>query len=298
MTDRENPDGSESKITHEYDDAGRLTMARTESEAGVQNLQVHEYDNAGRLLRVLARNTDGNDRMVESYEYDASGRKIKTRYADVATQRPDTHYAWGVEGTDSVYSAPGAAKLITLHNDRDQPTKLSFHDIGDREVSRVEFRYNDAGRLIEEAQTMSEEVLPPEMLASLNPAQLETARKLFGFGSGSLRRTHAYDDQGRRIETRSDLGPLGFDRKTVTYNEHDDPVTEIGEHQERECAIDDEGRIAQSPARETVSRSETRFHYEYDSQGNWVSKTVEGRAGTEGDFAISAVERRTITYFA
>ena len=40
---------------------------------------------------------------AESYEYDAAGRKKKTFYVDLAAQRPDTQYSWGVEGTDSSY---------------------------------------------------------------------------------------------------------------------------------------------------------------------------------------------------
>ena len=94
----QNPDGSEWKTTHEYDDAGRLTIVRAENVAGVQNLQIHEYDNAGRLSRILARNTHGNDRIAETYEYDASGRKSRRRHIDIAAQPQDTQYSWGVEG--------------------------------------------------------------------------------------------------------------------------------------------------------------------------------------------------------
>jgi YD repeat-containing protein len=292
-----NPDGSEWTSAYEYDDRGRLTQRRTETTGGVAKLRFYEYDNSGRLLRVFARNGDG-DRTVETYEYDPSGRKSKTLHVDAAAQRSDTHYAFGVEGTDAAYSAPGAASLTTTYNHRDQPAQLLFRDLAGRELSRVEFRYDDAGQLMEEAQTRSEDVLPPEMLASLNPAQLQTLRGLFGAGGESIRRTHAYDEQGRRVETRSNIGTLGFDRKTVTYNKHGDPIVEVYEHEERDCAIDEEGRITGSPTRENVSRSEARFRYDYDSQGNWVSKTVEGRPGSEDEFFLSAVERRTITYFA
>jgi len=164
-----------------------------------------------------------------------------------------------------------------------------FRDLAGRELGRVEFRYDDAGRLMEEAQTRSEEVLPPEMLAS---------RGFFGAGGDSIRRTHAYDAQGRRVETRSNIGPPGFDRKTVTYNEHGDPLVEVDEHEERDYAIDEEGRIADSPTRANARRSEARFRYDYDPQGNWVSKTVEGRPGSQDEFSLSAVERRIIAYFA
>src|SRR5580658_9236545 len=270
-----NPDGSEWVNTYEYDDSGRLTHFRTETAGGVATLRLYEYDNAGRLVRLL----DG-DRTVETYEYDASGRKSKTLHVDIASQRPKTHYAWGVEGTDSAYSAPGAASVTTIYNHGDQPEQLLFRDGAGRELSRVEFRYDDAGQLIEEAQASSEEVLPREMLAALNPAQLQAMRGLFGLGGDSIRRTHAYDERGRRVETRWNIGLLGRDRKTVTYNEHGDPLVEVFEHELREYGMDEAGRISDSPTRTNVSRSESRFRYDYDSQGNWVSKTVEGRPGS------------------
>ena len=279
-----NPDGSEWTSTSEYDDRGRLIQMRTETAGEVTKLCFYEYDNAGRLLRVLARNGAG-DRIVETYEYGISGRKSKTLHVDVAAQRSDTHYSWGVEGTDSAYSAPGAASLTTTYNSRDQPTHLLFRDPAGHELSRVEFRYDDAGRLVEEAQTNSEEVLPPEMLAALNPAQWQTVRGFFGAGGESIRRTPAYDEQGRRVESRSNIGPLGFDRKTVTFNEHRDPLVEVYEHEERDYGIDEEGRVSDSPSRENVSRSEAHFRYEYDFQGNWISKTVESRSGSEGEFS-------------
>ena len=174
-----NPDGSEWTSTYEYDDSGRLIQMRTETADGVANRCFYEYDNADRLLRVLNRNGAG-DRIVETYEYGTSGCKSKTLHVGVAAQRSDTHYSWGVEGTDSAYSARGATNVMTTYNHRDQPTQLSFRDLGGRELSRVDFRYDDAGRLVEEAQTNSEEVLPPEMIVALNPAQLQAVRGLFG----------------------------------------------------------------------------------------------------------------------
>jgi hypothetical protein len=79
-------------------------IVRTENMSGIVDLQRYEYDSAGRLVRLIARAKDGGDRLAESWEYDAAGRKIKTLYVDLAAQRPNTHYVWGVEGTDSSYS--------------------------------------------------------------------------------------------------------------------------------------------------------------------------------------------------
>jgi len=270
--------------------AGTLLPARTEV---VFTCDVEERSDEttvdfrpdGRLLRVFARN-GGCDHTVETYEYTPSGRKSKTFHVDVTTQHTDTRYAWGVEGTDSAYSAPGAASLTTIYNQHDQPAQLLFRDLVGRELSRVEFRDDDAGQLIEETQTNSEEVLPPEMPASLNPSQWETVRGSFGIGGDCIRRTHGYDEHGRRIETCMDIGPLGFDRKTVTYNEHRDPPVEVNHHEEREYAIDEERRIADSPTRVNLSRSEARFRYDHDSRGNWVSKTVAGRSSGEAELFV------------
>jgi len=290
------PDGSEWTSTYEYDDSGQLIQMRTESAGEPAKLCFYEYDSARRLLRVLARN-GGDDRIVETYAYGASGHKSKTLHVDVAAQRSDTHCSWRVEGTDSAYSARGAAKLTTTYNDRDQPTQVSFRDLAGQELSRVELRYDDAGRLVEEAQTNSQEVLPPEMLADLNTAQLEIVRRFFGAGTESIRRIHAYDEHGRRVETRTKIGPLDCDRKTVSFNEHGDPLVEVDEHEERDHGIDDEGRISDGRDPQNVSRSEARFRYDYDGHGNWVSKTVECRSGSEDEFSLSSEERRTITYF-
>ena len=291
-----NPDGSELTWTYEYNDVGRLVIVRTENMSGIVDLQRYEYDSAGRLVRLIAQAKDGGDRLAESWEYDAAGRKIKTLYVDLVAQRPDTHYAWGVEGTDSSYSAPGATTLRTFHNEREQPTQLLFQDVEGRVLSRVEFVYNEAGHLIEEAQTNAEETLPPKLLAEMNPAQLRTIRSFFGVGE-SRRRLHRYDTHGRRSETRSEFTPLCADRKTTVYNDHGDPIEENFEHESRDYTIDDEGRLSDSPTKETVSRSEARFRYEYDAHGNWVTKAVESRPGADLEFTLSSDERRTLVYF-
>jgi hypothetical protein len=291
-----NPDGSEWTTTSEYNDTGQRTTTRSENGAGLMDLQYYEYNTAGQLVRVIAQPNGGGDRIAESYDYDAGGRKKKTFYVDLAAQRPNTHYAWGIEGTDSNYSAPGAATLTTLYNERDQPTNLDFHDRAGRLLSRVEFRYDQDGNLIEEAQMNLAERLPPEILASLNQAQLEAVRALLG-GGEPIRRIHRYDEQGRRAETRSRMGLLGEDKKTVAYNDHGDQIEEISEHHQREYGMDDEGQLSDAPTSESASRSEARFCYDYDTFGNWVMKTIESRGGTDQDFTVSSVERRTISYF-
>jgi len=287
-----NPDGSEWTSMYEYNGAGQLETVRTENGASQFDVQRYEYDSAGRLVRLVALTPDGRDRIAEGYEYDATGRKRKTLYVDLAFQRPNTMYCWGVEGTDCVYSAPGATTLTTFHNARDQPTELLFHDSAGRVLSRVEFVYDEAWHLLEEAQTMVAETLPPGMLTGMNPAQLQALGALLG-----TRRLHRYDAHGRRIETSSSMfGQLCRNRKTMAYNDRGDQTEEISEDEERDYSIDDQGRLSESTTRETVSRSETRFHYDYDMRGNWIKKTVEGRGGTDQQFSVSGIEQRILAF--
>ena len=291
-----NPDGSEWTTTFEYDRAGQLLNVRTENTSGLVGLQIYEYDAAGRSARLIARAKDGGERVAETYTYDTAGRKKKTLYVDLTMQDPNIHTTWGVEGSDSSYSAPGAATLTTVYDEREHPTELLFHDVQGRLLSRVEFRYDEGGHLVEEAQSRAEEMLPRELVANLNAEQLATVRTLFG-ATEPIRQLHRYDEQGRRTETRSQMGPLGGHRKTVAYNDHGDQIEEVFEHETREYGMDEQGRLSERPTKETVRRSEARFRYNYDTHGNWVEKVIEGRGGVDQEFIVSSIERRLLAYY-
>jgi YD repeat-containing protein len=179
------------------------------------------------------------------------------------------------------YSARGAAALITVYNQRELPAELLFHDAQGRLLSRVVFHYDPAGHLVEEALTKMEDALPPELAARLRAGQLAALHNLMG-GTGPIRQLHRYDEQGRRCETLSQMGPLGENRRTMAYNEHGEQIAEIAEHATREYKMDDEGRLSDKPARESVNRSEGRFRYQYDARGNWVEKITQGRRRRSG----------------
>lgn len=287
-----NPDGSEWTSSYEYDYEGRMLALRTEDEA-----RVYEYDSAGRLARGITRGKDGSERVTESYSYDSAGRKKKTLHVDLAAQRPGAGYFWAVEGTDSSYSAPGTATVTTVFDDRDRPVGLLLADVEDRFLTQVEFRYDEAGNLVEEATTNTEQTLPPAWVKEMTPAQLETMRALLGIAGEPVRRLHRYDQHGRRIETRSPTGPLGENRKTVTYNELGDQAEEIVESTYFERGFDQEGRFSDQPTSEKVTRTEARFLYDYDNRGNWVKRVIEGRGAPEQDFTESSAELRTLANY-
>jgi YD repeat-containing protein len=277
-----NPDGSEWTTTYNYDQAGRLQHISTENSAGPVSLAFHEYDDAGRLARIFTRPDGTNEHNLETYEYDAEGCKSQTRLVD-----PRVHGV-AVQGSDTAYPSRGAAKVVTRYNQRDQPNESLFQDQSGRLLSRVDFRYDNDGNLIEETQTHIATAMPPELAQEGTAAQLEAARAMFG----SVHQLHTYDQQGRRVRTRVRIGPLSDEITNRTYNEHGDEVEVINESIQRGYNLDEEGRISETPTEERVTRSETLFRYDYDAPGNWTTKAIQSPGGE-----LSTIERRTISYF-
>lgn len=279
-------ESSAATTVYEYDEAERLTRVRTQDRAG-EHVRVHEYGLDGRLARILARPADGPERVVETYEYDAAGCRTKTFHVDP----PAANMGFGVEGSDSAYPAPGATAIRTIYNERERPAAMVFSDASGREISHVELSYDENGNLIEEEQIRPIEMLSAEARTGMNEAQMKAMHALFN----SMRRTHRYDENGRRVETRTYMGQIGEDRRTRTYNEYGDIVEEISEHESRQYGVDDDGAL--SVSNEEKTRSESRILYERDARGNWLTKTVEGRGGPDQGFVVSSVDRRVIAYF-
>jgi hypothetical protein len=290
-----NPDSSEWVIKYEYGyRSGQLTAVRQIREDSA-TVCTNEYDGRGRLCRIIDHSA-GAGRTMEKYDYDEAGSKKKTQYVDLANQRPDTLHAWGVQGTDTCYSAPDTAKLTTLYNERDQPVELLFHDASDQLVSRVVFTYDAGGNLIEELQTRAEGAFV-NLFKDVSPDQLDSLRAMFQSASEPTRIKHRYDHDGRRVETHLRFGLLSDQFKTRSYNEYGEEILETSEEHSRDYGPNAEGQLSPVPASERVGRSETRFGYEYDEYENWTMKTIEGRSSIDEEFSIFSIEKRTIGYF-
>jgi|tagenome__1003787_1003787.scaffolds.fasta_scaffold20864264_2 YD repeat-containing protein len=290
-----NPDGSEHSARYEYDSADRLVAVTFTSTTGSPMVRRHEYDETGRLLRIVERGQDGHDHVAETHAYGAMGVRTKTTAINPATDRAG-FMSWAVDGTDVSYSAPGATALTTIYDARSLVTEALLLDAGGGTLGRVEFRYDDAGHLVEE--TFSRDDPLAGMADAMNPAEANALRALLGGEGGVSRRLYTYDANGRRIGTVSSLcGPLGRERRTMAYNQRGDQVEDISESDERHMNIDDDGHLIDDPTGATTSRSEARIDYEYDERGNWIRKTVLARNALDRDFIASSVEQRAIAYY-
>jgi len=289
----QNPDRSEWTAVYTYDQSGRLQTIANDSTSSASSVRTYFYDQAGRLEQIGLKTSDAAERTVESFQYDSAGRKTKILHIDLASLRPNTTYGYGVDGSTSGYSAPGTREIQTSYDERDKPVALAFYGDDQELLRRVVFLYDAAGRLIEEAQEEVASVFPPEVLEQGTPAQIEAIRAVFG----SIRISHHYDSAGRRVESWSNIGRLGENRKTTTYNEHGDPESEQHVDASRDFGLDDEGRLSDQPTRENVSRSESRFTHVYDEARNWAELTIAGRTALDEPFQMSSIETRVLTYW-
>jgi YD repeat-containing protein len=278
------PNLSEWTNFYEYDDGNQLTTVRAEQGGTVTITRLYEYDSAGRISQIIMPDKDGQQRVAETYSYDADGRKKKIVHIDPELPSGGCRM-FGVDGTDAVYDSPGATSITSIYNERGRPIEHLFHDSSGEVITRIDFRHDERGNLVEEV--CSQQKLPPEMIVDISPEQLEAVRMLFTF-----RRHHRYDEQDRRIETSSNIFPKDIDLETFAYNGHGDVITNISESSHTEYAFGEEGTLTPKPDSTRSHRSETQFRYQYDPHGNWIEKIAETPGGP-----VWSLEHRTISYF-
>jgi YD repeat-containing protein len=289
----QNPGGSEWNWIYTYDRSGRLRTVAVEGTAGTSEVRTHYYDEAGRLERIGAKASDADERVTESFRYDSAGRKTKTLHIDLDSLRPNTTYGYGVEGSSGAYSVPGARKIQTNYDERGKPVALAFYGEDQELLRRVVFLYDAAGQLVEEAQDYVGDLFPAAASEPGTAAQMAALQAVFG----GIRVLHRYDEAGRRVETRSEMGRVGENCKTTTYNEQGDPESEQHVDVSREFEIDDEGIFSDQPTRENIHRSASHYTYVYDETGNWVELTIAGRSGLDDPFQTSSIETRALAYW-
>lgn len=293
-----NPDGSEWTSTWTYDASGKLREIENLDSKGSVSRAVYQYDQAGRLQRVIGIAVDGAENTAETYSYDDQ-QKRKTRHIHSTPERPGS-VAYSVEGSDAAVSVPGATSMTTAYDRHDRAVETVFHDSQSRVLSRFALRYDEGGRLVEETQISEiEETLPSDMLAMLNPAQIETVKASFGFGEGRQRwqQLHRYDNEGHRVETISRMGAFDNGRKKMTYNQHGDLSEMQSTRDSKEIGIDDEGRVVEPSEPRRAHNSEARYSYQYDEHGNWIERVISIRREPDKPFTVSSVDRRSLTYF-
>jgi len=304
-TEYHNPDGSGVRHVRVYGDRDRLTEDQWWANDALTRRILYMYDVYGRPVSSKAIDTDGNQRETELCRYDDRGRRTKLVILPVAERNADNwrmisrgmHY--GVEGTDVAYSAPGATTSMTVYDEHERPSEVSYLDANDAVLCCVVFSRDDAGRLLNERMEFSGlgRLLGPAIDANMPPDEraplMELLKTAFSDQTFSVV-TYAYDERGRRIESVRRMGQLSEERLTIRYDDFDNPVEQVTAHLSREMRMD--GGTLKSEDRPSHVQH-VRFEYQYDAHRNWTERIAWQLMEPSTNERPLNVERRTIVYY-
>jgi YD repeat-containing protein len=300
-----NPDGSVPHEVRVYDEGGRLTEDQWWANDVLTRRVLHTYDVNGRPASSVSVDAHGTEREAELCRYDDNGRKTKVVFLPV----PESSAAscstsacgmfYGVEGTDTAYSAPGATTSTTAYDDRELPSEVSFHDANNAPVCCVVFSRDQDGRVQSERMQFERQAafFGPPTDVNVPADERESLAKLlstvFEDHTFSLT-TYAYDENGRRMERVRRIGQLSEERTTFRYDKYDNPVEQVTVDLSRNMRMDDGAvKVEEKPSH--VQR--VRFEYQYDEYGNWTERVVWQRTEPNAEERRSNIERRTIRYY-
>jgi hypothetical protein len=271
---------------------------------GPRSRVVYSYDARGRLAAAEAIAPDGARSKAETSRYDEAGRKTKVAFLSQETRDIPTSFttAYGVEGTEHSYGAPGAVTITVTYDDRELPAEASFHDATGGLVRRIVFSRDHEGRMLSEVVYFGGESPIPELQARANEVPAKERANMaavlkMAFEDRVFCRTHyVYDTKGRLEERTLYMGALSEERSTFQYRDYDDPVAETSSSRNRRVAVDDNGVVSLIEEQSRVPQH-TRYDYQYDSHGNWTERVVSYRIDSAAEFQRSNIERRTIEYY-
>lgn len=256
--------------------------------------------------------TSGNGRPGSTYEYRESGSKSKTRNLPKYDYKPNTAIGaiqW--EDSELQFTPPSGGTVTTIYDEKDRPKEGEIRDATGQLILRIVRTYDEHGRIkgdkvvFEQVQTpLLPEIEQAPEFNQLNAAQKRTLMNLVTRAFSGGESAFTYDAQGRVVEKHVNRGGLGNDITKISYNEHGDLIEEttartFSPEFAGEFGMDDAGNVIpgkKSQAREP-SQTMLRYTYEYDTRGNWTKKTTESRSESDGQFGVSMIVQRTLTYY-
>jgi hypothetical protein len=280
LTDTHNPDGSVYRCENIYGDSGLLIESRAQLNGELLTRTLHFYDGDARPIRQTQQESEGTDRLVESWSYAPDGGMTQVFYVPQGQGAVD--YYCAVDGVDFHCSAAGAATVATVFDSRGLVLEVRVLTVDGGLLRRLLFSWDESGRLVKDQLLLGDQPLVPGLPA-------------FGAGTQLAAHTYIYDDHGRRSERVQRLFGMGEEREVFRYDERDNLTEVISDRFEPEATELGDGSLQYRQG--TLHRQRTRFAYQYDSHGNWIEKVTSIRRAVNPDFTPCAVERREIDYY-
>lgn len=275
-----------------FDRDGKI-LEWTGNTSGGRSERKYVYDEGGRLLRISGSNRDH----VDEFRYDDRGRKTRIRRVP-ARSDGNAHGFFGMaawfECVSKGETLNGGGTVETTYNEDDQPVEARIRDEEGTVLFRIVYTYDAAGLLGQEKLTTENISLPkafrdqiPVEHRAATLAQMKTQLEEISQRSGLFghaERTYVYDDQGRIAERHMRMGPIREDL-TLTYNERGD----IGEATRTSSGLPNGGGGVH-----TEPTLKSTHVYDYDSLGNWTSRTESSRFG---EAETTHTHPRQLTYY-
>jgi hypothetical protein len=301
----ENPGGSVSTTNFTYNDRGDL--ARTTYEwAGKPGADtVYHYDEAGTLVRVTQYNTAGSERESSRFTYHPGGGKTEVRFGATASEIAELVSAAKASAGDSnmEFGVDLPPATTTIHYDaKGKPLEELAHDDNHVLIRKTVHTYDGKGLLLETRQESGHKF--PFSLPSNDPSRGPDERealeriveRVFRPGTNIVRTTYAYDDEGRRIEEVTQIGPFSRSRSTMQYDEHGNPILVQSIDESQDFQATPEGELVNPTApKQTVGTN--LYRYADDKHGNWTEKIYLYIDPATGQPKQMIIERRTISYW-
>lgn len=323
------PEGSIERsgtITRTFSPAGLLLEERVTHAGGPDYTTHYTYDSAGHLLNTTR---DDMPQLGGKYQYDAQGRLRSFQSASGQTSAtydyegdrlvrviehfpifpnsPNTAIAavpW--ERGDVSYPPPSGGTVTTIYDQQQRVAGAEIRDANGVLIRTLVRHYDEKGHITGDELTSNEVDVPlsEDLEANFNDAQKKAMLRFINRSFGTMKSTYKYDDQSRVIEKHVVGGVLGDTVTTFTYDDHGSVTDELkvqtpDVQSTFEFQIDERGNMI--PERQTrdasPQRTEARYTYEYDAQGNWTKKTTAWRSSDSSEFKESTVVKRKISYY-
>jgi YD repeat-containing protein len=290
-----NPEGSELRTVNEYSSPGRLLATRIYTSGVLRSEVSYVYDDLGRLAAEQCTGRAGVVTTPVTYAYNAGGRKIKVEEFDFSADGIEADSFVGIGGGISVRA--GALKRVeTRYDDSGEAAEFRVINAAGALVTRVEIARDGRGNPLEEVRYAGDvsafgSCAPgpcptEEDMAALSEEQkaevMAEVARLFPPGGVMSRQSHAYDAEGRLIETRSTVMGEESGRQTFAYNGAGD--------RSEEASYDGAGRLVYRAV----------YGREYDAHGNWTKEIVSAAASWDpnpGQVKPRHVTHREIAYW-
>ncbi len=298
-----NPDGSEFVSIHEYDADGRLRKDAWGISGQTLQETIYSYsmDEKGRLVGMSNTARPDEDLKIS---YDNAGRKTEVR---TFKRERDPNIA--IAGSPLLIAqsgglVPPGGSVTTVYDSNDDATEAQIRDSDGTLVGRVVCEYDGERRRTSEKYVIEDamSLMPRDMVdkykaesgtshADLKAAMEKDLKGFLGSDQTWTGQSYKYDDQGRVVEKQSRMGLAIVQTTRKTYNEKGDLLT---------SEETTPGEIpGQEPSTASAPRPKylTRYHYEYDSFGNWTEQTTEGRLESKEKWSPISIVRRKIEYY-